>query len=46
VLPQRYVRLTATGYWYESPTANYAALLETTADGLVIKYPGLWERDC
>lgn len=46
MLPQRYTRLSATTYWYESPTVNYAALLETTADGLVIKYPGLWERDC
>jgi uncharacterized protein len=43
LLPQHYERRTATTYWYESPTAGYAALLETTPDGFVSRYPNLWE---
>jgi hypothetical protein len=43
VLPQRYERRTATTYWYESPTADYAEMLETTPAGFVSRYPGLWE---
>ena len=30
VLPQRYERRTEVTYWYESPSANYADLLEVT----------------
>jgi uncharacterized protein len=43
LLPQRYERRTATTYWYESPTAGYSALLETTPEGFVSRYPRLWE---
>jgi hypothetical protein len=42
-LPQRYERRTQTSYWYESPTANYAAMLDVTPDGFVRTYPALWE---
>jgi uncharacterized protein len=45
LLPQHYERRTATTYWYESPTAGYTALLETTPAGFVSRYPGLWETD-
>jgi hypothetical protein len=41
-LPQRYERRSQTTYWYESPTAHYAALLEMAASGFVAEYPGLW----
>jgi hypothetical protein len=42
-LPQRYERRSATTYWYESPTAGYAELLELAPGGFVRRYPGLWE---
>jgi hypothetical protein len=42
-LPQRYERRSATTYWYESPTAGYAELLELAPSGFVSRYPGLWE---
>jgi uncharacterized protein len=42
VLPQRYERRGERSYWYESPTANYAALLELTPDGIIRDYPDLW----
>jgi len=42
-LPQRYERRSATTYWYESPTAGYAELLELAPSGFVRRYPGLWE---
>jgi hypothetical protein len=45
VLLQRYERRTATTYWYESPSASYTALLETTPVGFVSRYPGLWELE-
>jgi len=41
-LPQRYERRDAHTYWYESPTAGYAALLTVTPEGFVAEYPGLW----
>ena len=44
-LPQRYERRTATKYWYESPTAGYAAELEVNANGFVLQYPRLWTAD-
>ena len=43
LLPQRYERRSATTYWYESPSAGYAALLEVDPRGFVREYPGLWE---
>jgi len=45
LLTQRYERRSATEYWYESPTAGYAALLLVDAAGFVRRYPGLWERE-
>ncbi|HXE58498.1 MAG TPA: putative glycolipid-binding domain-containing protein [Gemmatimonadales bacterium] len=42
-LPQRYERRDERTYWYESPTAGYAALLTVTEDGFVSDYPGLWK---
>jgi uncharacterized protein len=41
-LPQHYERRSANTYWYESPTANYAALLELSDSGFVRHYPELW----
>lgn len=41
-LPQRYERRSANEYWYESPTAGYAALLTVAPEGFVTDYPGLW----
>lgn len=41
-LPQRYARRGEREYWYESPTAGYAALLSVAANGFVSEYPGLW----
>lgn len=45
ILPQRYERRGDLTYWYEAPAVGYAALLETTADGFIRRYPGLWERE-
>lgn len=44
-LPQRYARRSATTYWYESPDDGYAALLELTREGVIARYPGLWELE-
>jgi uncharacterized protein len=44
-LPQRYERRSATTYWYEAPTVDYAGLLEVTPAGFIRKYPGLWEAE-
>lgn len=44
-LPQRYERRSADCYWYESPTAGYAATLEMHESGFVRVYPGLWMMD-
>lgn len=43
-LSQRYERRTEQTYWYESPTANYAAELVMAANGFTLSYPGLWEQ--
>ena len=45
VLEQRYERRTAVTYWYEAPRFDYAALLQVCANGLVNRYPGLWEAE-
>jgi|1186.fasta_scaffold12014_5 hypothetical protein len=42
LLPQRYERRSATSCWYEAPRFGYAALLEVSAVGFVVRYPGLW----
>ena len=44
-LPQRYERMDATSYWYESPTASYRATLDTDNNNFVIRYPGLWQME-
>jgi uncharacterized protein len=44
-LPQRYERRGEGAYWYESPTADYRALLEVRADAFATRYPGLWEAE-
>ncbi len=44
-LPQRYTRRSATEFWYESPTAEYAGLLVLAENGFVQSYPGLWVQD-
>jgi len=44
-LPQRYTRRSETTYWYESPTANYAAELMMRPGGFTRVYPGLWESE-
>jgi len=41
-LRQRYERRDETGWWYESPDAEYAALLQVNTEGFVVDYPGLW----
>jgi uncharacterized protein len=45
VLPQRYERRDEATYWYESPSAGYAALLEVIPIGFVREYPGLWQAE-
>jgi hypothetical protein len=44
-LPQRYERRTGTTYWYTSPSADYAGLLEVTPAGFIGRYPDLWEAE-
>lgn len=44
-LPQHYARRRDDAYWYESPTASYTGLIEVTDDGIVRRYPGLWELE-
>lgn len=44
-LEQRYHRLTEATYDYESRRFSYHAVLETTTDGFVRRYPGLWELE-
>ena len=43
--PQRYTRLSERRYLYESLTSDFTAELEVDDQGLVIAYPGLWERE-
>jgi hypothetical protein len=42
-LPQRYRRIEARRYAYESPQGSYSATLEIAESGFVSVYPGLWE---
>jgi hypothetical protein len=44
VLPQRYTRLSATQYRYESSNGAFTAELEVDELGMVIDYPGGWQR--
>jgi uncharacterized protein len=43
-LPQRYTRLTASRYRYESNGGRFVAEVETDEFGLVLGYPPGWER--
>lgn len=44
-LEQRYRRLPGDAYAYEAPAFGYAANLEVSPEGLVTRYPGLWEAE-
>jgi hypothetical protein len=44
-LPQIYERRDETRYWYESPTADYEAMLEIDSSGFARVYPDLWEME-
>jgi uncharacterized protein len=44
-LPQTYERRDETHYWYESPTADYEAMLEMDASGFARVYPDLWQME-
>lgn len=44
-LPQRYERRSELTCWYESPTNDYAALLEFTPAGFARVYPRLWQQE-
>jgi uncharacterized protein len=41
-LLQRYERRSAHEYWYESPSADYEAMLEIAGNGFAAHYPTLW----
>jgi hypothetical protein len=43
--PQRYTRLAERRYLYESLTSDFQAEVDVDDLGLVISYPGLWERE-
>ena len=45
MLPQVYERRSAFTYWYEAPSVGYCALLEVSASGFVLDYPGLWRAE-
>ena len=42
--PQRYTRLDATHYRFDSLDSDFTRDLEVDADGIVVRYPGLFER--
>lgn len=44
LLAQRYERRSGSLYRYEAPNVPFEALLEVRPDGLVRRYPGLWEE--
>lgn len=44
-LEQQYQRAGPNTYDYQSPSVGYAAPLEVTDIGFVIRYPGLWELE-
>jgi hypothetical protein len=43
-LPQRYTRLGPDRYLYESLASDFRAELEVDDLGLIVRYPGVWER--
>jgi len=44
VLGQRYRRVSATGYEYEAPSADYRGTLEFSGQGVIVDYPELFTR--
>jgi uncharacterized protein len=44
-LAQTYQRRSETTFWYEAPQFNYKGLLEFASNGLIRRYPGLWEEE-
>jgi len=44
-MDQRYRRISAHEYHYESPTFDYDALLQVTDHGFVTHYPDLWSLE-
>jgi hypothetical protein len=44
-MDQRYHRVTAGEYHYESPAFGYDALLQVSEYGFVTRYPGLWDLE-
>jgi uncharacterized protein len=42
VLPQRYKRISDTEYEYQAPSAGYIGMLEFSAHGVIVSYPGLF----
>jgi hypothetical protein len=45
LLVQHYLRRSESTYWYEAPRFDYDGLLELTREGIVARYPGLWELE-
>lgn len=45
LLPQRYERRGANSYWYESPGAGYAEMLELAESGFARLYPHGWRLE-
>ncbi len=45
VLGQRYRRISATIYEYESPSTGYHDRLVCSAEGVIVSYPGLFEME-
>lgn len=43
-LRQRYTRIAPWSYRYESPRSGFTADLDVDDVGLVLRYPGFWER--
>ena len=44
-LPQHYERRSETAFWYRAPSFGYEALLEFATNGLIRRYPDLWEAE-
>ncbi|MDX1552327.1 MAG: putative glycolipid-binding domain-containing protein [Marinobacter sp.] len=45
VLPQCYKRVSDTAYEYQAPSAGYSGILEFSAQGIIVSYPGLFIKD-
>ena len=44
-LQQFYERKGERSYWYESPSANYSAILLLAENGFIAEYPSLWRAE-